>query len=70
MQRHQRFRRGSGGGAESDEPVPFAPRTGTFWNATGFPGAELPLAALLAAPDHRAAAVTFLEDGRALLAAA
>jgi hypothetical protein len=49
---------------------PFAPRTGTFWNATGFPGAELPLAALLAAPDQRAAALTFLEDGRALLAAA
>ncbi len=37
------------------------------WNATGFKGAELGYAALLAAPDPRAAALAFLRDRRAAL---
>lgn len=36
--------------------------TGAFWNAPF--GAALPASALLAAPDQRAAALTFLRDGR------
>jgi len=36
--------------------------SGPLWNATGFPGAELPLAELLAAPDQRRAALGFLRE--------
>ena len=36
--------------------------TGELWNATAFPGAELLLADLLATPDHRRTALTFLRD--------
>ena len=35
------------------------------WDAEGFPGAALPLSALLAAPDGRAAALAFLRSRRA-----
>jgi hypothetical protein len=36
-----------------------APPPGELWNGTGFPGAELTYAELLAAPDQRAAALEF-----------
>jgi len=36
--------------------------TGPLWNATGFAGAELPLAALLAADDQRTAALAFMRE--------
>jgi hypothetical protein len=38
---------------------PFDPVEGELWNGTGFPGAELTYAELLAAPDPRAAALEF-----------
>ena len=44
-----------------------APPAGPAWNATGFTGAELGYAALLAAPDPRAAALAFLRERRDLL---
>ncbi len=37
---------------------------GAVWDADGFPGAALPLSALLTAPDQRAAALAFLRDRR------
>lgn len=40
------------------------------WNAAGFPGAELPLAGLLAASDQRGRALAFLRERRAALARA
>jgi hypothetical protein len=39
-----------------------------FWNATSFAGATLPLGALVAAPDERAAALDFFRRGRRVLA--
>ena len=45
-----------------------APPEGPLWNATGFPGAELTYAELLAAPDPRAAALEFLTTRREALA--
>jgi hypothetical protein len=39
---------------------PFGPVEGELWNATGFPGAELGYAELLAAEDPRAAALEFM----------
>jgi hypothetical protein len=41
--------------------------SGTGWNATTFPGAELAYADVLAAPDQRAAALDFLRDRRGAL---
>jgi hypothetical protein len=38
-----------------------------FWNATSFAGATLPLAALVAAADQRAAALAFFREGRRIL---
>ena len=45
-----------------------APPAGPLWNATGFPGAELTYAALLAAPDPRAAALEFFTTRKEALA--
>jgi hypothetical protein len=54
----------SPGDEHHDEPYayvgPFEPVEGELWNATGFPGAELTYAELLAAEDPRAAALEFL----------
>ena len=47
-----------------------APPPGGLWNATAFRGAELPLAALLDAPDQRAAALAFLRERLTALLAA
>ncbi len=54
----------SPGDGEHPEPYLYvtpwsAPPVGELWNATGFPGAELPIAALLEADDQRAAALEF-----------
>ena len=40
---------------------------GPLWNASAFPGAELPYADLLAAPDARRAAIEFLRERRDFL---
>ena len=40
----------------------------TLWNATGFRGAELSYAELLAAPDQRAAALEFFTTRKEALA--
>ena len=45
-----------------------APVEGELWNATGFPGAELTYAELLAAPDPRAAALEFFTTRKEALA--
>jgi hypothetical protein len=45
-----------------------APPAGPLWNATGFPGAELTYAELLAAPDQRAAALEFFMTRKEALA--
>jgi hypothetical protein len=55
---------GSPGDGTHPEPylyvAPWSARpTGELWQASGFPGAELPYAELLAAPDARAAALEF-----------
>jgi hypothetical protein len=47
---------------------PFKPFEGELWNATGFPGAELTYAELLAAPDPRAAALEFFTTRKEALA--
>ena len=47
---------------------PFGPVEGELWNATGFPGAELTYAELLAAPDPRAAALEFFTTRKEALA--
>jgi hypothetical protein len=47
---------------------PFSPVEGELWNATGFPGAELTYAELLAAPDPRAAALEFFTTRKEALA--
>ena len=47
---------------------PFNPVEGELWNATGFPGAELTYAELLAAPDPRAAALEFFTTRKEALA--
>jgi hypothetical protein len=54
---------------DDDHPEPYlyvgpweAPEPGPLWNATGFPGAELPLADLIAAPDAREAAFAFFRE--------
>ncbi len=62
----------SPGDAEHPEPYlyvgPWAePPNDRGWNATGFRGAELDYAALLAAPDQRAAALAFFRERRAAL---
>ena len=44
------------------------PVEGELWNATGFPGAELTYAELLAAPDPRAAALEFFTTRKEALA--
>jgi hypothetical protein len=67
------------GGSPGDQshPEPYlyiAPWTarpaGELWQASGFPGAELPYAELLAAPDPRAAALEFFRVRLAALSAA
>jgi hypothetical protein len=69
-------RRAGYGASPGDEhhPEPYlyvgpwvAPAPGPAWNATGFTGAELPYAQLLAAPDPRAVALAFLRGRRDLL---
>jgi hypothetical protein len=45
-----------------------APPAGPLWNATGFPGAELTYAELLAAPDPHAAALEFFTTRKEALA--
>lgn len=62
----------SPGDAEHPEPylyvTPWTPQPASpAWTATGFEGAELGYAALLDAPDARAAALAFLRDRRAAL---
>jgi len=62
----------SPGDADHAEPYlyvgPWAePPSGPGWNATAFRGAELGYAALLEAPDQRAAALAFFRDRRAAL---
>lgn len=58
----------SPGDEEHDEPYlyvgPWNPEKakGKLWNATGFPGAELSYAELLAASDQRRAALTFMRE--------
>lgn len=54
---------------DDDHPEPYAyvgpweaPAEGELWNATGFPGAELPVAELIAAGDPRAAALAFMRE--------
>jgi hypothetical protein len=47
---------------------PFGPVEGELWNATGFPGAELTYAELLAAPEPRAAALEFFTTRKEALA--
>jgi hypothetical protein len=47
---------------------PFEPVEGELWNATGFAGAELTYAELLAAPDPRAAALEFFTTRKEVLA--
>ena len=47
---------------------PFGPVEGGLWNATGFAGAELTYAELLAAPDPRAAALEFFTTRKEALA--
>jgi hypothetical protein len=57
---------------DTDHPGPYAyvstwaapPADPALWNATAFPGAELSIDAILAAPDQRAALLTFLRDRR------
>jgi len=46
---------------------PWAEQSGEFWNAEGFPGAELAYAELLDADDQIATALAFLLRGRELL---
>jgi hypothetical protein len=63
----------SPGDEHHDEPYAYvgpwdADVSGELWNATGFPGAELSYAELLAAPDPHAAALTFLEIRKEALA--
>lgn len=62
----------SPGDEHHDEPylyvVPWSePPRGPGWTAAGFRGAELTYAALLAAPDPRAAGLAFFRDRRAAL---
>jgi hypothetical protein len=47
---------------------PFGPVEGELWNATGFAGAELTYAELLAGPDPRAAALEFFTTRKEALA--
>ena len=47
---------------------PFNAVEGELWNATGFPGAELTYAELLAAPDPRVAALEFFTTRKEALA--
>ncbi len=63
----------SPGDDDHDEPYIYvgpwaAPSEGELWNARAFPGAELTLSDLLAAPDHRAAVDAFFASRRAALA--
>jgi hypothetical protein len=63
----------SPGDADHAEPYAYvgpwtAPPAGPLWNATGFPGAELSYAELLAAPDQRAAALEFFTTRKEALA--
>jgi hypothetical protein len=62
----------SPGDAAHAEPYayvgPFEPVEGELWNATGFAGAELSYAELLAAPDPRAAALEFFTTRKEALA--
>ena len=60
---------------DSDHAEPYAyvgpwaaPPAGPLWNATGFPGAELTYAELLAAPDQRAATLEFFTTRKEALA--
>jgi hypothetical protein len=46
------------------------PATDPYWNASHFPGAVLPLSALLGRPDAEAEALAFLAGGRSRLLAA
>jgi hypothetical protein len=57
----------SPGDSDHDEPYLYVgPQTaevsGKLWNATGFKGAELTYSELLAAPDHRKAALEFFHE--------
>jgi hypothetical protein len=58
----------SPGDENHDEPYlyvgPWDPglASGELWNATGFPGAELPYSALLAAADQRQTALRFMRE--------
>ena len=59
----------SPGDADHDEPYLYVgpwgePPSGPDWTATGFRGAEFGYAALLAAPDQRAAALAFFRSRR------
>jgi hypothetical protein len=63
----------SPGDADHAEPYAYvgpwtAPPAGPLWNATGFPGAELSYAELLAAPDQQAAALEFFTTRKEALA--
>jgi hypothetical protein len=63
----------SPGDADHAEPYAYvgpwtAPPAGPLWNATGFPGAELTYAELLAAPDPHAAALEFFTTRKEALA--
>ena len=62
----------SPGDADHNEPYLYVgpwsePPAGPGWEATGFRGAELGYAALLAAPDQRATALAFFRSRRAAL---
>jgi hypothetical protein len=57
----------SPGDADHDEPYAYvgpwtAEVSGELWNARGFTGAELPYSQLIAAPDHRRAALDFMRE--------
>ena len=63
----------SPGDEDHDEPYAYvgpwtAEVSGELWRATGFRGAELPYAELLAATDQRAAALDFFTTRRDALA--
>ena len=64
----------SPGDDDHDEPYLYvspwtAKPSGELWSATGFDGAELPYSALIAADDHRAAALDFMRERYRALAA-
>ena len=57
----------SPGDADHDEPYAYvgpwtAKASGELWNARGFNGAELSYSELIAAPDHRQAALDFMRE--------